>query len=212
MFIPTLLSLALAAAPALAHFQLNYPPPRGPFVAQMELSFCSGYPTGARSPFPIDGGFVDITSEHPTATVGIIISFDNNPTTFAQFNITANGTSYPPLLPFFTMNWQGDLCVPVDAESVGIPIVNGTNATLQVEFNGSDGALFDCADVVLITNYTIPSGTQCSNSTASSSTSTSTTSSAPTTSPTSSALALPAAGAKVIALLAAVGAAVALYV
>ncbi|KZT51065.1 hypothetical protein CALCODRAFT_153824 [Calocera cornea HHB12733] len=222
MFTTALLSLAFAAAPALAHFHLNYPPPRGPFVAQMELSFCSDYPTGARSPFPLDSGFVDITSEHPSAIVGFYISFDADPTTFVQFNTTDNGTSYPMLKPFFSMNWEGELCLPVDAESVGLPIVNGTNATIQVQFNGGDGNLFDCADVVLITNYTVPSTASCSNSTAATSgSSASPITSIPTATPPAAATGSPTASSSSAALalqpasvglLAVVGAALALTI
>jgi len=216
MFSAALVTL-LAAAPALAHFHLNYPPPRGPFVDTMELNFCSSYPTGARSPFPLDGGFVDITSEHPSAVVLIEISFDQNPTTFVQFNTTDNGTTYPPLVPTFTMNYEGELCVPVDSEVVGIPILNGTNATIQVFFNGGDGQLYDCADVVLITNYTVPSNVTCSNSTtpstpASNSTSTNSSSSSGSSGSSPAVRIEPASAFKAMGVLAAVSFALVLSV
>ncbi|EJT98932.1 hypothetical protein DACRYDRAFT_24044 [Dacryopinax primogenitus] len=204
--------LLLGAVPALAHFHLNYPPPRGPFVAQNELSFCSSYPLGPRAPFSIDQGIVDITSSHPSASVEIVISFDQNPTTFAQFNATDNGTAYAPLLPTFAMTYQGELCVPVDAATVGVPVVNGTNATIQVYFNGGDGLLYDCADVVLISNYTLPSNTTCKNSTVTPAPSNSTNSTTSGSGGTSAAVPLKPVAGLGLALLAAVGLALGLSV
>ncbi|KAF8587344.1 hypothetical protein K439DRAFT_1256086, partial [Ramaria rubella] len=149
-----------------AHFLLNYPQTRG-FDEDEEPNFCGGFPlSNNRSQFPLNGGFVSITSEHPTADVDILISFDSDPTTFANFNKTDAGESIPFLMPFTVMNAQGDACFPVNVSSVNLPEAkDGANATIMVQFNGGDGELFQCADVVLSKSFSVPSGTKCDNAT-----------------------------------------------
>lgn len=44
MLVSTIAAIALFAASADAHFRLNYPEPRGAFVAANEVNFCGGYP------------------------------------------------------------------------------------------------------------------------------------------------------------------------
>jgi hypothetical protein len=66
-----------------AHFQLAYPPPRGPFDDNNEVNFCGNVArfvcirdlmsaadnyvdaVSNRSEFPLRGGFVTLQSEHP---------------------------------------------------------------------------------------------------------------------------------------------------
>ncbi|KIO20573.1 hypothetical protein M407DRAFT_10802 [Tulasnella calospora MUT 4182] len=65
--------LAVSAAlftTAQAHFTLDYPPARGPYVGQEELKFCSGYPTQSnnRSLFPISDGMIQVNARHDTST------------------------------------------------------------------------------------------------------------------------------------------------
>ncbi|KAF8529481.1 hypothetical protein JB92DRAFT_671243 [Gautieria morchelliformis] len=166
MHISTILSVAGSFAVANAHFLLNYPQTRG-FVEAQEVNFCGGFPLSPnRTQFPINNGIVSITSEHPKANVDILISFDSNPTTFQQFNTTSSGQSIPFLLPFTQMNAQGDACFPVNISSLGLPEVqNGANATIMVQFNGGDGDLFQCSDVVLSNTFTVPSDAKCDNAT-----------------------------------------------
>lgn len=77
--------LALFSGAANAHFHLNYPEPRGPFVGANEPNFCGRtwalklwkplpdlYPIGGytevtsnRSTFPLSGGFFQIKQGHP---------------------------------------------------------------------------------------------------------------------------------------------------
>ena len=78
---------ALLAASVNAHFQLQYPPPRGVFDEDNEPTFCGtirqlhsifddvyfvldGYLTAItnRSQFPLSGGFFSLNSEHPKWT------------------------------------------------------------------------------------------------------------------------------------------------
>ncbi|KZT51056.1 hypothetical protein CALCODRAFT_488228 [Calocera cornea HHB12733] len=44
-------------------------------------------------------------------------------------------------------------------------------ATNQVQYNGGDGPLYDCADIILLADYTVPSSAICTNSTAATNTS-----------------------------------------
>jgi len=162
----TILLLVGSFAVANAHFLLNYPKTRG-FDEDKEPNFCGGFPvSNSRSQFPLSSGFVSITSEHPQADVNILISFDNDPTAFANFNKTAAGNNIPLLMNFTQMNAQGDACFPVNISALDVPEAkDGANATIQFEFNGPDGLLFQCADVVLSNSFTVPSGTKCDNAT-----------------------------------------------
>lgn len=83
----SIISLLSFAAIASAHFQLQFPPPRGPFTAANEPTFCGvfrcwwnnypahcrpldGYnnPAANRTQFPLTGGFYSLNSEHPQWT------------------------------------------------------------------------------------------------------------------------------------------------
>ncbi|GAA5897319.1 uncharacterized protein JCM6883_006655 [Sporobolomyces salmoneus] len=157
-FSATLLSL-FALPVALAHFTLDYPQTRG-FDEDLEPQFCGGFnsPSSSRTPFPLSGqGSILIDSHHPTAQVAVLISFDENPTSIEQFTKLSNGTSYGLLQNFETLNSEGEYCLSVDVASLNLGAVNGTPATIQVEFNGGDGTLFQCSDVVLVSDYSTPS-------------------------------------------------------
>lgn len=158
----------------LGHFQLQYPAPRGPFVEPNEVNFCDSYPNVAssRTPYPLGLAPLELNSEHQIAEIAILISFVQNPTTFADFNTTfPNGTVNQFLVPFFDISGEGLHCVNVNIESLGLPnVTDGTNATIQVEFNGGDGTLFQCADVTLSSAVSYNS-TACSGSTVATATS-----------------------------------------
>ncbi|KAG8946176.1 hypothetical protein FRC04_012031 [Tulasnella sp. 424] len=168
---------------AQAHFTLDYPPARGPFVAKEELKFCSGYPTQSnnRSLFPISNGVIEVNSHHDSATFVALISFDADPQNFEDFNHTDAGQQIPLLKPFLQLKGPGELCVPVDVSALGINGVGpGTNATILIQFVGGDGSLYQCSDVTLTndTSVTAPSCTNGTTVTAISTTNTSTTSTA----------------------------------
>ncbi|GAA5982114.1 hypothetical protein JCM11641_000592 [Rhodosporidiobolus odoratus] len=168
----------LASLPFLAsaHFTLDYPPTRG-FDEDLEPQFCGGFssPSSSRTPFPLSGSApVLIDSHHPSADVAVLLSFNENPTSFADFNQTSSGQEYGFLSGFGTITNSGEFCFNVDVASLGVDgIENGTVATLQVEFNGGDGVLLQCADLILVTPdlYTAPSNLTCSNATSSAATS-----------------------------------------
>ncbi|CEQ40742.1 SPOSA6832_02378, partial [Sporobolomyces salmonicolor] len=167
-FSATALSLLAAAGAVRAHFTLDYPATRG-FDEDLEPNFCGGFnESSTRVPFSLDSSPLLIDSHHPSAQVGIFISFDQNPTSFADFNQTSSGQAYPMLMPFGTINGQGEWCFNVDVASLNVPNVgNGTLATIQVEFNGGDGILFQCSDVILVENLPTPANvtSMCQNTT-----------------------------------------------
>ncbi|SGY61847.1 BQ5605_C007g04610 [Microbotryum silenes-dioicae] len=182
-------SLAMLALVPLvaAHFTLDYPATRG-FDEDLEPRFCGGFPnpSSERAPFPLSGpGSILIDSHHPTAQVAIIAAVGyTNVTSFANFNKTASGQPTGMLMPFGTIQGQGEWCFNIDFSTLGATnITDGTPATIQVEFNGGDGLLLQCADVILVNNYVAPSNLTCRNAT---SASTSTTNAATTTTTTAS--------------------------
>ena len=62
-----------------------------------------------RALFPLSGGPITIDSRHPSAQVAILISFDNAPTSFSQFNQTSTGVAYPLLMPYGTITGLGEV-------------------------------------------------------------------------------------------------------
>ncbi|KAM0754609.1 hypothetical protein T439DRAFT_321645 [Meredithblackwellia eburnea MCA 4105] len=167
-FTATLLALASVAS---AHFTLDFPQTRG-FDEDLEPNFCGGFNlSSTRVPFPLSGGPILIDSHHPSADVAILISFNSDPTSFAQFNTTPSGQTYGLLKPFGTITGLGEFCFNVNVSALGLSSVsNGTAATIQVAYNGGDGALYQCSDVVLSSTY-VPTNVSCVNTTASSSSS-----------------------------------------
>ncbi|KAG9050273.1 hypothetical protein FS837_006714 [Tulasnella sp. UAMH 9824] len=150
-----------------AHFTLDYPPARGPYVGQEELKFCSGYPTqqNNRSLFPISDGQIQVNAHHDTSTFVALISFDADPQNFLDFNQTDDGRPIPFLKPFLALQGAGELCVPVNVSALGVEGVGpGTNATILIQFVGGDGTLYQCSDVTL-TNDTSVTAPPCTNGT-----------------------------------------------
>ncbi|GAA5822690.1 hypothetical protein JCM5353_000633 [Sporobolomyces roseus] len=156
----TLPFLAVCALPTvLAHFTLDYPQTRG-FDEDIEPQFCGGFnsTSSTRAPFPLNSaGSILIDSHHPSAQVAVLISFNENPTSIGQFTRLDNGTDYGLLMGFKDINGEGEFCFDVNVASLNLGATNGTRATLQVEFNGGDGTLFQCSDVILVSDYTTPS-------------------------------------------------------
>ncbi|KAL5519027.1 hypothetical protein ACEPAH_710 [Sanghuangporus vaninii] len=192
-------SLLLSALLALvtssyAHFQLQFPEPRGPFVEDDEPNFCDGYTNAVdnRSTFPLGQGFITMNSEHPKWSIQVLISVEQNPTNFSVFNTSTSGQTLPLAVQPFQASGEGLACFAIDIQNLGIQgVQDGSNVTIQVEFNGGDDNLFQCADLTLSSSATIPSNVSCtnlvSNSTTSSANGTSTSTSASSTSTESSA-------------------------
>ncbi|KDN39594.1 hypothetical protein RSAG8_08750, partial [Rhizoctonia solani AG-8 WAC10335] len=125
-------AMAALAASATAHFTLEWPRTRG-FNEDIENQFCGGFTNvGARSSFPLGAAGVSIDSTHDTANVIVLISFDSNPQNITQFSNSSNGAQ---LTNFIKLEKQGEACIPVNIQSLGLSNVsNGTNATIQIQY------------------------------------------------------------------------------
>ncbi|KAI0639191.1 hypothetical protein C8Q77DRAFT_1204722 [Trametes polyzona] len=170
-----------------AHFQLQYPPPRGDFVASKEVGFCDGYVDAVsnRTVFPTKGGKISINSEHPSWTLGGVIATVQNPNSFDNFT---SGGQFQFVVPFFKTSGEGGFCFPIDLAAQNISgVKDGANVTIQLIYDGGDGQLYQCADLTLSDSATVPDSVQCTNATNAAVTPVSSSVAAPTaTSPTSS--------------------------
>ena len=73
-------------------------------------------------------------------TVGVQISTDPNPNSFDDFH-TSNGSDQLAVPYFQGQGSQG--CIPVSIGALGLPgIANGSNVTIQLVQDGSDGSLY----------------------------------------------------------------------
>ncbi|KAI6005082.1 hypothetical protein F5J12DRAFT_124376 [Pisolithus orientalis] len=156
MQLATFLPLVLATV-VNAHFQLQYPIPRGPFVEDQEPTFCDGYTDAVsnRTVFPLANGVINLNSEHPQWAVGVIVSTQQDPTSFAAFS---SSSGYQMAVQYFETSGEGQYCFPIDLASSGVSgIQDGANVTIQVVYDGGDGTLYQCADLTLSANVTAPS-------------------------------------------------------
>ncbi|KAJ6534485.1 hypothetical protein DFH09DRAFT_1180511 [Mycena vulgaris] len=179
MLASTSLVLAGLIALANAHFQLQFPPPRGVFVEDDEPTFCDGYDAVAdRTVFPLSGGFFSLNSEHTSWTASVSLTNKADPTKFDDFST---------IVPFFKLTGEGLFCLPLDLLTTNATgLTDGQNVTLEIIFDGGDGELFQCADLTLSSTAKISSSVSCTNGTASaSSTATATSASGATAGSTS---------------------------
>ncbi|WWC99593.1 hypothetical protein V866_006497 [Kwoniella sp. B9012] len=176
----SILATSLIASTAFAHFTLDYPTSRG-FDDDNEPQYCGGFPNVAspRQSFPLGQGPIWIDSHHTLATVVAFISTSSSPTSFDDFNTTSNGTSIPLASPIFQVK-EGEACFNVDLGGLGVGLTNGSEVTLQVQYDGGDGNLYQCTDLVLIEGYSIPSNETCTNDASTASNASTTTSGAST--------------------------------
>ncbi|KAG0697167.1 hypothetical protein DFH29DRAFT_947627 [Suillus ampliporus] len=181
MYLSSIVVAAVLSTAVQAHFQLQYPIPRGPFVQDSEPTFCDGYTNAVsnRTVFPLSNGIINMNSEHPLWTAGVIVSTDQNPNNFSDFN---SSSGYQIGVQYFQQSGEGKYCFPIDLAVANIAgVQDGANVTIQVVFNGGDGTLYQCADLTLSANMTVPPANAtsgCTNVTTSSSTATSTSSTA----------------------------------
>ncbi len=72
-----------------------------------------------------------------------MLSTSENPQNFQAFNIA---------VPFFEVFGEGAFCFPVDLAAAGITgVSDGTNVTIQLEFNGGDDVLYQVRLFVFVT-------------------------------------------------------------
>ena len=118
--------------------------------------FVDGYDNAVsnRTIFPLNGGFFSLNSEHPQwsgtflfhnhrrrnlriFSAEVMLSTDQNPNTFNDF--PANSLAKQP----FMQSGEGIFCFPLNLSAAGITgVQDGANVTIQIEFNGGDGNLF----------------------------------------------------------------------
>ncbi|KAJ6534481.1 hypothetical protein DFH09DRAFT_890514, partial [Mycena vulgaris] len=154
-------SLLFASLIALAnaHFQLQFPPPRGVFVEDDEPTFCDGYDNAVsnRTVFPLTGGFFSLNSEHTSWTAGVTISTKADPATFDDFST---------IVPFFQLTGEGVFCLQLDLSATNATgLTDGQNVTLEIVFDGGDGQLYQCADLTLSSSTKISLDISCKNTT-----------------------------------------------
>lgn len=78
-----------------------------------------------------------------TTAAGVLISIEQDPTNFTVFNTSTSGIKLPFAVDFFQTTGEGPACIPIDIGHLNISgIGSGSNVTIQVEFNGGDGNLF----------------------------------------------------------------------
>lgn len=158
-----------------AHFRLAYPPPRGPYDGPNEVNFCDNYINAVsnRSEFPLSGGYITLHSSHVNWNFGMWLSTAQNPTSFDNF--TTSSGQQQIVRGFANATGSGDFCIPLDLSNTGISgVADGANVTVQFVYNGGDQNLYQCTDLTLSNNFTIPSNISCNN------VSTTSTSAAPT--------------------------------
>ncbi|KAJ7431074.1 hypothetical protein B0H11DRAFT_2132194 [Mycena galericulata] len=163
MLAATILTIASLITLASAHFQMQFPIPRGPFVEDNEPTFCDGYTdvTPNRTIFPLNGGFFSLNSEHTDWVIGVTLSTKQNATAFTDFTT---------ITPFSQETGEGLFCFPFDLlKTNATGLADGQNVTLEWVFNGGDGTLFQCADLTLSSTATIPASVSCTNGTTSAS-------------------------------------------
>ncbi|KAG2160080.1 uncharacterized protein EDB93DRAFT_1318187 [Suillus bovinus] len=158
MFLPLIAIAVVLSTAAQAHFQMQYPIPRGPFVQDLEPTFCDGYTNAVdnRTTFPLSNGIINMNSEHPLWTAEVFISTYQNPDNFSDFN---SSSGYQVVVPIFQQSGEGLYCFPIDIDAAAVNvsgIQDGANVTIQVLFNGGDGNLYQCADLTLSANMTVP--------------------------------------------------------
>ncbi|KAG1777434.1 hypothetical protein EV702DRAFT_1103276 [Suillus placidus] len=158
MILPSIAVAVVLSTVVQAHFQMQYPIPRGPFVQDSEPTFCDGYTDAVnnRTLFPLSNGIINMNSEHPSWTAGVIVSTYQDPNNFSDFN---SSSGYQTVVPFFRQNGEGLYCFSIDLAAAAVNasgIKDGANVTIQVVFNGGDGNLYQCADLTLSANMTVP--------------------------------------------------------
>ncbi|KAJ3375201.1 hypothetical protein HDU84_000672, partial [Entophlyctis sp. JEL0112] len=139
----TFFALAAFATACLAHFDIDYPPPRNGTEDLTELiQPCGGLPLGERTVIPlVDGAFVISGSlEHPTAQTNFSIVVGDEDPTESQFEKTFFPGGYN------ITEYIGDFNFTANVSTIS-SIVDGSNAVIQVAMDTEDGYLTVCLDV-----------------------------------------------------------------
>ncbi|KAJ3152970.1 hypothetical protein HDU86_005425 [Geranomyces michiganensis] len=151
------LLLAAVASGVSAHFTLDAPSTRGMQESIMVNGPCGGFNTVAakRQEFPISGSVIKLTSEHTTATAKFNWVPGAAP---AAADFTNTAVAHPATADLSITKAGATQSAPVDLSAFAKV---GDVGTIQLVFDGGDGSLYQCSDVVLtaaVTN-TPPTGT-----------------------------------------------------
>ncbi|KAG0295589.1 hypothetical protein BGZ98_001331 [Dissophora globulifera] len=148
MKVLSLATILLCSSAAMAHFTLDYPASRGFNDDNEPTAPCGGFNTATnRTQFPLTKGFLEISSFHVSADMKINVVYGNDPA--ATDFTTAAATPASSI----SINHPGQACLPLDLSTFK-GAANNINATIQIVYNGGDSPLYQCADVVLVTNAT----------------------------------------------------------
>ena len=90
---------------------------------------------------PSGDAYIVLDSEHATATIAVLISFNQNPTTFTDWTNSTTGQSQPALRNFFQTTGSS-MCIEVGIQSLDYTgAKDEANATILVQYSGGDGDL-----------------------------------------------------------------------
>jgi len=157
-----ILSLSLLATSATAHFGVNYPEWRGDSFEKPALQYT--YPCAnvnqtnstKRTEWPLTGGSVSLDLHHKESYVFINLGIG---TEYPSFN-------YSLTVPFLNETGNGTFCLPKVTLPSGLPISEGTNASIQFVTVGDSGtALYNCADITFTSKAQILGNDTCTNTT-----------------------------------------------
>ncbi|RAK95920.1 copper acquisition factor BIM1-like domain-containing protein [Aspergillus ibericus CBS 121593] len=160
-----------------------WPPDRAWTATWDTTSPCgSSAGVGNRTEFPLTDGSVAIVLQTESYSVNLAISYDDNPTSNADFVTTVSGKSFPDVEP-------GHECYSVPNPPSNI--TSGANATLQLKYvsdfdNDGNETYYACADIVYVPYSSFTTDIPCFNVSEADTTSSSSSSSSTSSSSSSS--------------------------
>ncbi|KAG1051077.1 hypothetical protein G6F43_006700 [Rhizopus delemar] len=128
-----------------AHFELTFPPSKGVAKDTGFIPPCGGYDLASekRTLLPLETPFVEINSDHGLYNYSVNVIVGNNPSAADYFETSPNFASAAN----GTRNYSQASCLQFNLSQ---NISNGTNATIQVTYNSTDGKFYQCADVTFL--------------------------------------------------------------
>ncbi|CEP06829.1 hypothetical protein [Parasitella parasitica] len=134
----------LSVQSVLAHYTVTYPSSRGFDDTKEPTAPCGGFDSvGTRSQFPLKDAFVEINSGHTAYSYLINLLVANEPAAADFSNNSANVA-----VATGTRSYPQAACLSLDMTKNSAAKA-GANATIQIVYNGGDGELYQCIDVVL---------------------------------------------------------------
>ncbi|KIY04066.1 uncharacterized protein Z520_00758 [Fonsecaea multimorphosa CBS 102226] len=126
-----------------------------PFGLRIVGAGISDNSTTPRTEWPLTGGSLNVTLHDAAAYIFINLGFGVNT---SDFNVTLFSAPLNETGP-------GNLCFPKLTLPPGLPIQEGTQASIQFATAGHNGeGLYNCADITFTNNATLLPADQCQNS------------------------------------------------